>query len=270
MKRLYKLAQFTGIVLSLTQSPSVLAQTSGRTSPWQTYGRIEKAGVQFSYAAVTLNDGNRVYGPVVLHSSADVLILSSTNRTVPAVQVHSFEVRGQLDHVSGLRKCYDFTLMRQGYYPGNPSFSVTPEHRRFDEFNGNLKRVYGTYYWNRGNEYDNYLVPGFFEVLSNGPVVLLYRTSLGMVQNMSSSTWSGRATPNTMAESGAFYLGLADGRAVALRNPYSDILNMYQAQAAQLATFVKENRLSCYEGYELAYLINYANSLAQAAFHPQK
>lgn len=226
--------------------------------------------MQFTRAVVTLNDGKTVYGPVVLHSSADVLILSATNRTVPAVQVRGFEVMGQLDHVRGLRKYHDFALMRQGYYPGNPNFSAPPEYRSFDDFKGNLQRVYGTYYWDRGNEYSNYLVPGFFEVLSNGPVVLLYRTSLGTRQTVNAPLWSGRTSSYEIAETGMFYLGLADGRAVALRNPYSDILNRYQAQGKQLKAFVKEHRLRCYEGYELAYLINYANSLAQAAPAPQQ
>lgn len=241
--------------------------SSGSVVPRQVQGTVEDAALQFTRAAVITMDGKTAFGPIVLHRSADVLVLSSVNRTVPAMQVISFEVAGQLGHVLDLRKYYDFALMRQGYFPGNPNFTAEPEYRKFDEFRGNLQRLYVTYRWNGGNDFSDYLTPGFFEQLSSGPVVLLYRTSLKLkpVNEMAFAGDGNGSSAFKVAEKGRFYLGLPSGKAVLLANPYAYIMSYFPTHASQIRAYAQQQKLEFTRAHELAYIINYANSLLQAS-----
>ncbi|UOQ77070.1 hypothetical protein MUN84_21885 [Hymenobacter sp. 5516J-16] len=59
----------------------------------------------------------------------------------------------------------------------------------------------------------------------------------------------------------SFYLGLPNGNVLTLRNPKKDLLNYFHAHSRQIEQYAKENKLSYTEARELAYLVNYANSL---------
>ncbi|MBT9392476.1 hypothetical protein KLP40_04810 [Hymenobacter sp. NST-14] len=225
---------------------------------------------RFNEATVLLSTGDTLSGPVQLHRTEETLLMElpdNTVRTLPAVNVQSFAVRGEQYDQSRERFYYDdFNTMRQGYYAGNPFFSAVPPPRRRERADTNLTRVFRTYRWNRDNDYSDFRAPAFFEQLSGGPVVLLRREGLVERPITYSGPYgygasAGRPVGYYTEVKDNFYLGLPGGEVRPLRNPKKDLPNYFRAHARQLEQYAKANRLSYTDPRELAYLVNYANSL---------
>lgn len=233
---------------------------------------------QFSQGSVLLSSGDTISGPLALHSGEETLLMTlsdNTLRTLPAVGVQSFAVRGEEYDRNRERFYYDdFTAMRQGYYSGNPAFGRLPVPRRRERADVNLTRVFRVYRWNRNNDYSDFKAPGFFEQLSNGPVVLLRREGLverpvsyaspygmGGMGGYPYGGMAGRPMGYYTEIKDSFFLGLPDGNVLALRNPKKDLPDYFRTHARQLAQYVKTNDLSYTDPRDLAYIVNYANSL---------
>ena len=228
---------------------------------------------QFNQASVLLSTGDTISGPVALHRGEEVLTMSlpdNTVRTLPAVNVQSFAVRGEQYDQSRERFYYDdFNTMRQGYYYGNPYFNAVPPPRRRERADTNLTRVFRTYRWNRDNDYSDFRAPAFFEQLSGGPVILLRREGLVERPINNSSPYGyggyggmpGRPMGYYTDVKDNFYLGLPNGDVISLRNPKKDLPNYFRTHARQIEQYAKTNRLSYTDPRELAFLVNYANSL---------
>lgn len=229
---------------------------------------------QFNRATVLLSTGDTIAGPLALHRSEEMLTMTlpdNTVRTLPAISVQSFAVQGERYDRSRERYYYDdFYSMRQGYYYGNPYFTSQPRPLRRERPDTTLVRVFRTYRWNRDNDYSDFRAPGFFEQLSGGPIILLRRE--GLVERPITYNgpygyggYGGGMTGRTMGYytdvKDNFYLGLPNGNVLSLRNPKKDLLNYFQTHARQIEQYAKQNKLNFTEARELAFLVNYANSL---------
>lgn len=231
---------------------------------------------QFNQGTVLLATGDTLAGPLALHRSEDVLTMTmadNTVRTLPAVNVQSFAVQGER-YDRGRERFYydDFYAMRQGYYSGNPYFNSMPIPRRRERPDTTLVRVFRVYRWNRNNDYSDFRTPGFFEQLSSGPNILLRREGLvqrpisynspyGYGYGYGAPYGAGRQMGYYTEVKDSFYLGLPDGNVQPLRNPKKDLLSFFHAVARQLEQYAKQNKLDFNDPRELAYIVNYANSL---------
>ena len=242
----------------------------------QTQGLVQ----QFAGSSVLLANGDTLEGPLVLNRQEDVVrvqLPDHTISTLSAVAVQSFAVKGeQIDRRRNPYYYDDFYNARAGYYYGNPYYNnALPLRRRQERPDTSLVRVFRVYRWNHGNDYSDFKSPGFFEQLSNGPRLLLRRESLvqraanvGSPYGMGGYGYGGYGyggMPMTRFYTDIkddFFLGMPDGTVVALRNPKRDVLNAFRPQARQIEQYVKANRLNYDVARELAYIVNYANSLA--------
>ncbi|UOQ70701.1 hypothetical protein [Hymenobacter cellulosilyticus] len=59
----------------------------------------------------------------------------------------------------------------------------------------------------------------------------------------------------------AFYLGLPNGNVRPLRNPKKDLMAIFPQQSRQIEKYAKDNKLDFNDSRELAFIVNYANSL---------
>ncbi|MBT2558387.1 hypothetical protein J7E24_11375 [Hymenobacter sp. ISL-91] len=228
---------------------------------------------QFNQGSVLLSSGDTLNGPLALHRGEETLTMTladNTVRTLPAVNVQSFAVRGEQYDQSRERLYYDdFYAMRQGYYSGRPAFGATPPPRRRERADTNLLRVFRVYRWNRNNDYSDFKAPGFFEQLSGGPVILLRREGLVERPITAGSPYGyggysgmpGRTLGYYTEVKDNFFLGLPDGTVLPLRTPKKDLPSYFRTHARQLAQYAKTNNLNYTDARDLAYLVNYANSL---------
>lgn len=230
---------------------------------------------QFAGATVLLANGDTLEGPLALHRNEDVVRIAmpdQTTSTLSAVAVQSFAVKGE--RYDRRRDAYyydDFYDMRRGYYYGSPMFYNVPPPRRRERPDTSLVRVFRTYRWNHDNDYSDFKSPAFFEQLSNGPHILLRREALVQrpVTYSGPYGYGGYGYPYGMPRTAGyytdvrdnFYLGTPSGNVIALRNPKKDLLNVFRRQARQIEQYVKENKLSYTDARELAFIVNYANSL---------
>jgi len=234
---------------------------------------------QFTDSSILLANGDTLEGPLTLNRREDVVQIQlgdGSVRTLSAVAVQSFAVKGeQIDRHRNPYYYDDFYDARAGYYYGNPMYGTRPLRRRQERPDTSLVRVFRVYRWNRGNDYSDFKSPGFFEQLSNGPYLLLRRESLVQrAANYGSSPYGygayrggypyGAGVPSTQFYTEIkddFYLSMPDGNIVALRNPKKDLLNAFRQQEKQIDAYAKVNRLDYTNARELAYIVNYANSL---------
>ncbi|WP_157541759.1 hypothetical protein [Hymenobacter aerophilus] len=230
---------------------------------------------QFAQGSVLLSSGDTLSGPLALHRGEETLTMTlpdNTVRTLPAVNVQSFAVRGEQQLDRSRERFYydDFYAMRQGYYSGTP-YNIAPPPRRRERADTNLLRVFRVYRWNRDNDYSDFRAPGFFEQLSGGPVILLRREGLVERPITAASPYGyggysgmpGRPMGYYTEVKDNFFLGLPDGTVLPLRTPKKDLPNYFRAQARQLAQYAKTNNLNYTDARDLAYLVNYANSLQE-------
>ncbi|QDA62179.1 hypothetical protein [Hymenobacter jejuensis] len=234
----------------------------------------------FAGGTVLLATGDTIEGPISLHRTEDVVLVTMPNNTVStlsAVAIQSFAVKGErLDRRRDSYYYDDFYDARRGYYYGNPAFYNMPPPRHREQPDTSLVRVFRTYRWNHDNDYSDFKSPAFFEQLSNGPTILLRREALVQRPVSYGSPYGygygyGGAYPYGMPRSTGyyteikdnFYLGTPQGNVLPLRNPKKDLLAAFPKQAHQIEQYAKENKLSYTNARELAFLVNYANSLAK-------
>ncbi|AII54062.1 hypothetical protein N008_19010 [Hymenobacter sp. APR13] len=240
------------------------------TAPAAQAQQGQRALVQeFAGSTILLTSGDTLRGPVTLRRDQDVLLMAQpdgTLTTLSAVSVNSFAVKGeQIDSRLGNGYYDNFLDARNGYYYGNPMYGA-PRLRPETE-NLNRVRVFRTFRWNRGNDYSDFTSPAFFEQLSNGPRMLLRRESLveRTVNNgpYGYGGYGGRNFGTYTDKKDDFYLATPTGSIIALRNPKKDLLAVFRGQAKQLEQYARNNRLSFTVARELAFIVNYANSLVK-------
>ncbi|HEX8426002.1 hypothetical protein [Hymenobacter sp.] len=230
---------------------------------------------QFAGSTILLANGDTLRGPVTLRRDQDVLMMAQpdgTITTLSAVAINSFAVKGEnRDSRRGTSYYDNFYDARNGYYYGNPMYSS----RRTEESDLNRVRVFRTYRWNRGNDYSDFKSPAFFEQLSNGPRMLLRRESLMQRTVPTSGPYgyggygygnpygAGRYAGTYTEMKDDFFLASPTGDVIALRSPKKDLLNVFRGQAKQLEQYAKQNQLSFTVARELAFIVNYANSLVK-------
>ncbi|UYZ64250.1 hypothetical protein [Hymenobacter weizhouensis] len=230
---------------------------------------------EFTQATVLLSTGDTLTGPVALHRSEDMLTMTlpdNSVRTLPAVAVQSFAVQGERYDPRRDQYYYDdFLDMRRGYYYGSPVFTALPPPRRRQRPDTALVRVFRTYRWNRNNDYSDFRSPAFFEQLSSGPTILLRREGLierpvaysGPYEAYSYGGAPGRVAGFYTDVKDSFFLGLPNGTVLPLRNPRKDLLSYFGRHARQLEQYARQHSLSFTEPRDLAYIVNYANSLGE-------
>ena len=235
-------------------------------------GQNQRPMVQeFAGSTSLLTNGDTLRGPVTLRRDQDVLLMAQpdgTITTLSAVSINSFAVKGEeVDSRRGSGYYDNFYDARNGYFYGNPMYGV-PRLRPETE-NLNRVRVFRTFRWNRGNDYSDFKSPAFFEQLSNGPRMLLRRESL-VERTVSNGPYGygggyggGRYLSTYTQVKDDFYLATPAGAIIPLRNPKKDLLAVFQGQARQLEQYAKDNKLSFTVARELAFIVNYANSLVK-------
>lgn len=223
----------------------------------------ERFGQQFGWGEVTLNSGEILPGPVMLHWAEDLLILSQSGQQVlPVTEISHFRVRQQHPEDSFDRKKYfDFGPMRRGYYPGRAGFATAPSKPyRLSEMPPTASRVFHTCYWSQTSTDQNFRALGFFEQLSAGPVMLLRRQALEL-RTVTFGVAGGYSSYQMIEKKNGLYLSLPDGSLVFLEKP-QDFYDRFPAVIPQIQAFARQYNLGFAKPHELAYLVNYANSLA--------
>lgn len=220
---------------------------------------------EFAGSTVLLTNGDTLQGALALHHSEDVVRVTlpdNTISTLSAVSIESFAVKGekmQRRDADG----YDYYDARQGYFFGSPATygnGLRPR-RRVDT---GLVRVFRTYRWNHDNDYSDFKSPGFFEQLSNGPYVLLRREVQVERRAMPAGGYYGGMpgySGTYIDIDDKFYLATPTGSVRPLRSVKKDLLAIFRTQARQIEKYAKENDLNFTQGRDLAFIVNYANSL---------
>jgi len=226
---------------------------------------------EFAGSTILLTNGDTLRGPLTLRRDQDVLLMAQpdgTLTTLSAVSVNSFAVKGEKVDNRRNNGYYDnFYDARNGYYYGSPLDNRPLPRSRPELEDANRVRVFRTFRWNRGNDYSDFKSPAFFEQLSTGPRMLLRRESL-VERTINNGPYgygygAGRFMGTYTDVKDDFYLATPTGNIIPLRNPRKDLLVVFQGQARQLEQYAKENKLSFTEARELAFIVNYANSLVK-------
>jgi hypothetical protein len=227
-------------------------------------GRAQSGALpqEFLASTVVLTSGDTLRGSLLLRLDMDLLLVTmadNTVRTVHALAVRTFAVRGEVMR---------FDRLPAQYGAGSP---LTPHRQRRGWYDVQRSRPFLVYPWNHDREYSPATAPAFFERLNGGPVILLRRQQL--VQR--AMPWSDPyfATGYSMRPSGGamyytdvremLYLGTPEGNVLALRKPKRDLLAYFPAEAAEIEQYARQNNLSFTDSYQLAKLVDYANSLRQ-------
>ncbi|UOQ51468.1 hypothetical protein [Hymenobacter cellulosivorans] len=262
MKRLRYSLVSSLLALAATVGGSVGAHAQQRASFTQ----------QFAGSTVLLTTGDTLRGPLALHRNEDVILLTmpdNTVNTLSAVAVQSFAVKAaKRDNNLVYQDFYD---TRSGFYRGSPYYDMPPR-RLLEKTDTSLVRVFRTYRWNHDKDYSDFKSPAFFEQLSSGPNILLRREALvERVMNngpMYGGYGYGYGNPYGVPRTSyyreikdAFYLGLPNGNVLPLRSPKKDLLAAFRQQAKQIEQYAKDNKLDFTDARELAFIVNYANSL---------
>ncbi|MBT9392477.1 hypothetical protein KLP40_04815 [Hymenobacter sp. NST-14] len=222
----------------------------------------ERFAQQFEWGEVTLTSGEKLQGPITLHWAEDMVILTQPGqRVVPVVQISYFRVQQeQSAEAFDRKKFYDFGPMRRGYYPGRPRFeAVVAEAHRLAELPPTATRVFHACYWSQTPTDRNFRALGFFEQLSAGPVMLLRRQAL-VLKTATYGIAGGGVSQRWVDKKDGLYLSLADGSLVLLDKP-QDFYDCFPAVIPQVQAFARQHNLGLTKPNEVAYLVNYANSL---------
>ena len=189
---------------------------------------------QFSEGAVMLTSGAVVKGEISLDRMSNKLafMANDTIYTLPAQAVRVFAIRG-----------YQTVQRKEQYVALTRIFHSYP-------YPWSSKKAHELKMW------------AFFEELSEGPVRLLRREQPVSYNYMVPSNSNRR--PNYYSTNGmqtTFYLGTEEGKLVTLRKPKRDLLAYFPKEAPEIKAYAKDNDLSFKNARELAFLVNYANSL---------
>jgi hypothetical protein len=188
-------------------------------------------------AQVILATGDTLYGSVVYHQNEEVIRLvrqDGTNQAFTPVGVQSFTATD-----------------KQGQY----------------------QRVFKSYLWNRGNDYSDYRVPAFFEVLQEGPYTLVKREAVTVRNQSMSPMYAGYGryydpyNPNypgyrsQMVILDVLYLYTPDKKIIALKNPKRDLDDLFGKKAQEMKLFIKSQHLSYNDTRDVIRIVRHFNSL---------
>ncbi|MCC3158146.1 hypothetical protein LJ737_12930 [Hymenobacter sp. 15J16-1T3B] len=238
--------------------------------PQAAQAQLSSIPQQFTSSTVVLTNGDTLRGSLVLHTELDLLLITMadhTVRTVPALAVRTFAVRGEIMHFDQLPPQY------------RGSLAFTPVRKRLRRYELQRARPFLVYPWNHDRDQAPATAPAFFERLNGGPVILLRRQQL--VRR--SLSWSDAALMGgggyaTQAAGPMYYytdvrelmyLGTPQGTIVALRRPKRDLLAYFPREAEQLEEYARLHNLDYGNSGHLARLVDYANSLQQATASAQ-
>lgn len=189
-------------------------------------------------AQVILASGDTLYGSVAYHHNEEIIRLILEDGT------------------------------NQAFSPvGVQSFAVADER-------GNYRKRYRSYYWNRGNEYSNYQVPSFFEVLQEGPYTLVRREVLALRNQSMVPVFAGYGRnfdPTTSgyypgfhyqeANEDALYLLTPQKKIIPLYNPKKDLVKLFGDKYGFMKQFIQSRALSYEDTRDVMVMIDYFNQL---------
>ncbi|MCC3156998.1 hypothetical protein LJ737_07100 [Hymenobacter sp. 15J16-1T3B] len=246
---------------------------------WSPGARAQRPLVQqFAYSTVLLTSGDTLRGPLTYYADRDLLLVQQADRSVrtaSAAMVRAFAVRGEL---TGAGEYLDMPaeLPEPRRTPalssaqGAPLPALLPQRAE-----PNATRVFRSLRWNHGAEYADYRTPAFFEQLSAGPTLLLRRQQLverpvSSTDPMFLSAYPAGGLPRgtvgyIVSAQSQFFLATPAGEVLALRNPRRHLLAYFQAEAAQIEEYARQQRLSFNTSDDLARLVSYANALRRQA-----
>jgi hypothetical protein len=200
----------------------------------------QKEVQEWSNGQVILASGDTLYGSVVYHSNEEiirVILLDGTNQAFTPVGVRSF--------------------------------AVTDDR-------GQYHKVFKSYYWNRDNDYSDYLVPAFFEMLLEGPYTLVKREVVSLRNQNMSPMYAGYSRYGDPYGSGNYpgyrpqmvimdmlYLYSPQQKIIALRNPKRDLEDLFGQRSGEMKKFIKSQNLSYGLTRDVVKMIRYFNSLPQ-------
>jgi hypothetical protein len=228
---------------------------------------------EFAGATVLLANGDTIRGPLILHRSEDVIRITRPDQTVSTlspVAVKAFAVKAEVGNNLPAYRYDDFYDARNGYFYGNPPLYTPAVAMRRNQRDTTRTRIFRTYRWNRDQDYSDFKSPAFFEQLSAGPTLLLRRQELverNVVDPYNRGLSRGMYGPpgtryGSLTEiKDMLYLATLQGEIVPLRNPKKDLLNYFRTFSRQIEQYAKQNKLNFGVPRELAYIVNYANSL---------
>jgi hypothetical protein len=185
---------------------------------------------------VILATGDTLFGAVVYHQNEEIIRLvlqDGTNQAFTPVGVRSFTVTDN-----------------QGHY----------------------QKVFRSFPWNRGNDYSDYQVPAFFEVLQEGPYTLVKREVVTVRNQSMGPMYAGYGRyydpygnyPGYRSQVvilDALYLYTPNHKIQALRNPKRDLEDLFGKKSEDLKHFVKSRNLSYSDTGDVIKIIRYFNSL---------
>ncbi|OON67423.1 hypothetical protein B0919_18335 [Hymenobacter sp. CRA2] len=223
----------------------------------------------FMGSTVVLTNGDTLHGPLALRQDMDLLLITMpdrTVRTVPALAVRTFAVRGELIRHEG--------LLATTRDPLGPGISPVQVRRRWHDVQ--RARPFLVYPWDHDRDNSAMTTPAFFERLNGGPFVLLRRQQLVQRSTAASDPYLPSALGNLPYRRSSaryyytdvresFYLGTPQGTVVALRRPKRDLLAYFPAEADAIEQYARDNGLSFTDSFHLARLVDYANSLRTLA-----
>ncbi|WP_324677689.1 hypothetical protein [Hymenobacter sp. GOD-10R] len=177
---------------------------------------------QYKVGAIVLSNGSQLRGTIMLYPATGVVQVKMANDTI-------------------------YT------YPANIVNCVAVEEEqeriRADKLVSTL-RVFRPYYVVSKST----LQPtwAFFEQISDGPIVLLR-------YQRPSTIFTGSMI--RMSSLDNFFLASGTNNVLPLKSPRKDLLAFFKHQASRIEQYVKENDLRYTNARELAFIVNYANSL---------
>lgn len=186
---------------------------------------------------VILTTGDTLYGSVVYHQTEEIIRLIRKDGT------------------------------NQAFTPvGVRSFTVTDGQSQY-------QKVFRSYFWNRGNDYSDYQVPAFFEVLQEGPYTLVKREVISIRNQGFSPMYAGygryydpyggyspgyRSQPVILD---LLFLYTPHQKIQALRNPRRDLEDLFGDKAGAMKQFIKTHNLSYNDTGDVMKIIRYFNGL---------
>jgi hypothetical protein len=215
---------------------------------------------EFRFSTVVLHTGDTLRGPCVMYLDRDLLLITmpdQTVRTVPAVAIRTFAVRGEvLRHGSGERP------VRVQPTSDSPLWW----------YGTSRARQFLVYPWNRDKPNAEHMAPAFFERLNGGPYILLRRRNLiSRVAQLREPVIPGgwpvaTSIPRTLRHEyleprDQFYLATPEGTIVPLRRPRRDLLEYFSAEADQLEKLAKDQGMSFNDALHLAHMVDFVNEL---------
>jgi hypothetical protein len=203
------------------------------------FGAAQHLEVQeWPNAQVILTSGDTLYGSVTYHQNEEIIRLvlnDGTNQAFTPVGVRSFAVADS-----------------QGQY----------------------QKLFRSYFWNRGNDYSDYQVPAFFEVLQEGPYTLVKRELVAIRNQSMTPMYAGYgryydpygpgAYPGFRSQAvvlDALYLYTPRQKIIALRNPKRDLEDLFGNRSGEMKQFVKSRHLSYNQTQDVIQILRYFNSL---------